>query len=359
MLDRKLTAVGLKSSISDFHPAYFAMVMSTGIISISSHLLEYHKIAEALVWLNFLFYFILWAITFTRILVYPKKILSDLSDHVRGVGFFSLVAGTCILGTQILVHFEAYDTAFIFLILGVILWIFFIYFVLTSLAVKEIKPSLEAGISGLWLLIVVSTQSISILSALLVPRRVKFPDEILFFALAMFLLGGMLYLVIINLIFYRLMFFKLNPESFYPNYWVNMGAVAISTLAGSTLTLNNSGSSILEQFIPFIKGLTLFFWAGATWWIPLLVMLEIWRHVINRIKISYSPQYWGLVFPLGMYTASTLRLSEAMNLEFLAVIPRYFFFVALLAWVITLIGLFKTLSRSIFHSRPETLSAEQ
>ncbi len=359
MLGRKLTAAGVKSSVSDFHPAYFAMVMSTGIISISSHLLGYQIIAEALIWLNLLFYFSLWAITLARILVYPEKILSDLSDHVRGVGFFSLVAGTCILGTQILVQFEANDTAFIFLISGIILWIFFIYFVLTSLAVKEIKPSLEAGISGLWLLIVVSTQSISILGALLAPHLVRFPDEILFFALAMFLLGGMLYLVIISLIFYRLMFFKLNPESFYPNYWVNMGAVAISTLAGSTLTLNNSGSSILEQFIPFIKGLTLFFWAGATWWIPLLVMLEIWRHVINRIKISYSPQYWGLVFPLGMYTASSLRLSEAMNLEFLSVIPRYFFFVALLAWVITLTGLLKTLSRSIFQSRPEPLSEEQ
>ena len=44
-----------------------------------------------------------------------------------------------------------------------------------------------------------------------------------------------MYISIISLIFYRYMFFKFSPADFVPSYWINMGAMAISTLAGSVL----------------------------------------------------------------------------------------------------------------------------
>jgi hypothetical protein len=38
-----------------------------------------------------------------------------------------------------------------------------------------------------------------------------------------------------------------------------MGAVAITTLAGSTLMLNAGRSEFLTELMPFLKGFTLFF----------------------------------------------------------------------------------------------------
>ena len=58
-----------------------------------------------------------------------------------------------------------------------------------------------------------------------------------------------------------------------------MGAVAITTLAGAKLILGAPEWSFLTEILPFLKGFTLFFWAWATWWIPLLFILGFWRHV--------------------------------------------------------------------------------
>jgi tellurite resistance protein TehA-like permease len=155
----------------------------------------------------------------------------------------------------------------------------------------------------------------------------------------MWLGGGMLYVWIISLIFYRYTFFTMSASDLSPPYWVNMGAVAISTLAGSLLVMAAPRSSLLMGLLPFVRGLTLMFWATATWWIPMLVILGIWRHVYHRFPIRYDPLYWGAVFPIGMYTVCTFRMAQALDTPFLMTIPRVSVYVAVTAWALAMIGL--------------------
>ena len=122
-------------------------------------------------------------------------------------------------------------------------------------------------------------------------------------------------------------------------------AMGYAVLAGARLILVANQWGFLAEISPFIKGFTLFFWAAGTWWIPLLFILGFWRHIYKRFPIRYDPQYWGMVFPLGMYTVCTFQLSRAINFEPLMIIPRYFVFIALLAWFAAFVGLLHGLLR--------------
>lgn len=156
---------------------------------------------------------------------------ADFVDHLRGPGFFTGVAATGVVGAQAIVLLGRRDVAWALWCAALLLWALLTYGIFAALTVKALKPPLERGINGGWLLAVVATQSIAVLSCLLAmgeagPAKLSLN----FLALSMWLAGGMLYV------------------------WIMARSLA-----------------------PFVKGFTIFYWATATWWIPMLLVLVAWR----------------------------------------------------------------------------------
>jgi len=328
----------IETGAETLFPGYFALVMATSAVSIASFLLGYLLVAHALVGLNWLFYLCLWALTLVRFVRFPRRVVDDLFDHQRAPGFFTLVAATCMLATQTILIAGGDAVGSCLWWFGLCLWFVIMYAFFTAVTIRQHKPTLAAGINGAWLIAAVATQSI-VASRGAVDGLSAPSPPIQFLCIAMFMIGCMLYLAIIPLIFYRLTFVRLASRDFSPPYWINMGAVAITTLAGATLILRIGHWPVLAPIAPFLPGFTLFFWAASTWWIPLLIALMAWRYVIRREVPSYEPALWGMVFPLGMYTTATFQLSRALGLDFLADISRGFIFLALAAWLAVFLGL--------------------
>jgi tellurite resistance protein TehA-like permease len=214
------------SALATMPPAYFALVMATGIVSIACDLLGLQAVAAALLWLNVAFYAALWILTVLRFVKFRERVIADLFDHGRAVGFFTTVAATCVLGSQLVIIADARSIAAYFWLAGILLWAVTTYTVFSVLTVKASKPSLAEGINGGWLVSVVAAQSVSVLGSQLATGFGPRASQVLFFTLAMWLGGGMLYIWIISLIVYRYTFFTMSPSDLAPPYWVNMGAVA-------------------------------------------------------------------------------------------------------------------------------------
>jgi tellurite resistance protein TehA-like permease len=324
---------------ADLPPGVFSFVMATGIVSTAVHLLGWTATSHTLLVINVAGFALLVVLSVLRLAIAGDRVLADLGDHGKAPGFLTTVAGTCVLGSQFIVIVPAYRVALALWMFGAVLWVVLIYAFFLLLTVRQEKPTLGVGMNGTWMLLVVGTQAVSVLGTLLAPVAGVPPVRLLGATLCLFLLGCMFYLLLFSLIIYRFLFFSVEPADLTPPYWINMGAVAITTLSGSLLVLHADSWMLLREILPFLKGFTLFFWATATWWIPLLLLLGAWRHVVRRVPLRYNIQFWSMVFPIGMYTVATTRLSAALDWPALRVVLPGLGAVAFLAWLFTLLGL--------------------
>lgn len=345
LLLRKLGAWS-DSQIATLYPGCFALVMATGIIS-NALFLEGHRAWSAVLFaVNLIAYPWLVFVTILRLLRFRQALRSDLFNPRLVFSFFTIVAGTDVFGVGL--HLRGFATAALLLwLFGLFVWFILIYF---SFAVLTFLNTAHGAnvVHGGWLIAIVGTESLVILGTLIAPAVGDLGRTVFVLIHMLWGVGLGLYGIFIVLFAHRIFFFDVEFDDITPLLWVVMGAAAITTNAGSTLILTESGMPFLQSMRPFIDGVTLIMWAWATWWIPLLLLFGIWKHGVWHVPLAYTPMLWSLVFPLGMYALASLRLSLAADFPPLRAISYSMVWVALAAWIATAVGLV-TASRESFR----------
>ncbi len=337
----------IRQGIAGLYPGYFALVMATGIISNALFLEHYRALSTVLFAVNLIAYPTLWLLTLLRVMSAGKALWADLTSPKLVFAFFTIVAATDVLGVGMNLRGWGHAATLMWL-LALILWVTLIYLsfgVLTFLNTAHGANVVHGG----WLIAIVGTESLVILGAAIAPNLGAQQQTVLVLIHMFWGVGLGLYGIFVTLFAYRIFFFDIAPDDITPLIWVVMGAAAISTNAGSVLILTDTGIAFLQSMRPFIDGVTLIMWAWATWWIPLLVLFGIWKHIIRRAPIVYTPMLWSLVFPLGMYALASLRLSLAADFQPLRLISGAMVWVAFAVWAVTAAGMTLSFFR---ESRP-------
>jgi tellurite resistance protein TehA-like permease len=326
------------SPIATLFPGYFALVMATGIVAVAASQQDIDWLADVLYVIAVGSYVVLLVLLAIRILRFWPRFVADLTNHARGFAFLTVVAATNVLAAASIVLHGWRDLAWVLWWASLVLWALLLYPTLIAVVIRADKPGLAGGINGSWFLLTVSTESIAVVAGLQLAKSDS--DLLAFVALAAFLLGIVLYLIVMTMVFLRWTFQPLDPTEADPPAWIAAGAVAITVLAGSNLLLaSEAGPARLARQAPFLEAAVVMAWATATFWFPLMIAIGVWRHIVRRLPLRYHPSYWAMVFPLGMYGAATFRMRAAVDLGALEWLPKFVLGVALLAWAVTFVGL--------------------
>lgn len=304
--------------------------MATGILSVAMTLLHFPVFSVVLFVVAAVALVTLVGLNAARFVRHRTEVIGDLLDPRTNVGFFTLVAGTGVVGVRFIADGHTAIAAALWGLAAVV-WVVLTYGLATVFVVAVEELSLST-ISANWYLMVVATQSLSVLATDLSARMN--PHPFLFAGFALWAIGLAQYVVLAIGVSARLLFGRVKPPDFTPHYWVSMGALAISSLAGSRLMAAAPRLSFLVGIRPFVGGTTLAVWAIAAWWIPLLVILEVWRLRRSDQPLRHDPRRWATVFPLGMFTVATTHLGAVIGIGTLITFAKGFLWVAVAAWVI-------------------------
>jgi tellurite resistance protein TehA-like permease len=317
-------------AIRDLHPACFAFVMATGIISIAAVDLGPSWLSLALLAVACASLVVLGTAFAARLVLFRPAVVADFQAPERVFGFFTIVAGSDVVGVRLAAAGHPVATA-VLAALAAAVWLPLTYGVPAGLLLARKVDSVLGGVDGAWLLWVVGTQSLSVAASALIAA---WPSAGLLAvaAVGLWSVGLLLYLLLVSLIMLRWLMMPMTAATLGPPYWILMGATAITVLAGAEILQVPGGLPVIRATAGFVEGASFALWAFGTWWIPLLIVLGLWRHVWRRWPLRYDTALWSVIFPLGMYSWATLSFGRAAHLTFMGPVSRGTFWVALVSW---------------------------
>ena len=310
--------------------------MASSIISIAFLIDKLTGISLVLEMISVVAYLILILANVVRFAGFRAAFLADVTNPARSFGYFTFVAGSGVLGSRMILGGQI-DVGVSLGAVAAVAWVVLAYGHGYSLLVHNDEPPTHL-VNGTWLVLTVGAQSVAVVAALLSSRVPAWNPWLWLSATCFWGVGVVFYFAVILAVMGRLFFTPTRARDVTPPYWINMGALAITTLAGARLVLASGHAVPLASLDGFVLGLTVVLWAFGTWWIPLLVVVGWWRYRRGGVPVHYEPGLWSMVFPLGMYTVSTVVLSTIPGLHVLAAIFPYGLGVAAAAWAATMAG---------------------
>jgi tellurite resistance protein TehA-like permease len=336
-------------AVETLTPGYFALVMASGIISVGMHLQGLNVLAHVLLVICAVAFVVLLVLNVWRAMRYREAMVADFMAPERAFGFFTLVAGTNVLGVRLGVQGWHWATGILLGFSGLV-WLVLGYVVpWTAVLSRRERPVVKAA-NGTWFIWVVASQSVAVAAASLEPVAEPIRRELALLAVGSWSVGVFLYVAAAIFVSLRMMTYDLRPEDLTPPYWVAMGAVAITVLAGARI-VEMADAPMVAVTRDLVAGLAVVFWSFATWLIPVLVAAGWWRHWHWKVPLRYEATLWSIIFPLGMYAVAGIYLGEADRLPVVAGIGAAELWVAFAAFVLVFVTMVRHVWQTVFVPR--------
>src|SRR6266542_2908669 len=111
------------NSVRDLPPNIFAIVMATGIVALAMNAAGWPAGGRVLFWVGLAAYGVLWVLTAARCARHWSAVRADLTAHAKAPGFFTVVAGTGVLGSGCVLLHDALGAGTALWLVALALWV--------------------------------------------------------------------------------------------------------------------------------------------------------------------------------------------------------------------------------------------
>ncbi len=324
--------------IKNFTPSWFASVMGTGILAITSLFYSQYipflkNLAHILFYFNVILFFALLVPWILRWILFRKDALKDLEHPIISNFYPTMSVGMLVLAADFIVIGKNFGIAEIFWFIGAFLTIFFS--ILTPYIMFKGKHVKIDHINPAWFIPPVGLIVIPIAGSLIIPHFSGITQEFIIF-LNYFGWGSgfFIYLALLAIAMYRFILHHPLPNTLSPTIWINLGPIGAGTVALVNLIKNSPFITMHEPF--FIFGFL--FWGFGIWWIIMAIAMTL--HYIKRLKLPYAMSWWAFTFPLGAYVAASHTISSIFKIQLIDYIGFALYWLLVIFWLITFVKTF-------------------
>ncbi len=200
--------------------------------------------------------------------------------------------------------------------------------------------------TAVWLMPVVPAEVTAASGGLLVPHLLSLGLErtITVVSMVQWALSVPIAFLILGVLFLRLVLHKLPPSEMAISTWISLG-----TLGTGVMGLIDLGRQMPLLFGAVGHGMyggavlgALALWGFGTWWLVMSMLFTV--HYARR-GLPFNLGWWGLTFPLGVFTAGTNFLYAALKVPMLEVFAVAFFLLLASFWALVA-------TRTLWHLLP-------
>ncbi|WP_066639491.1 tellurite-resistance/dicarboxylate transporter [Desulfolucanica intricata] len=338
----------LNNSIRGFSPAWFASVMGTGILAITSKFYAdfiplLQDVSVVLGAINMVLFLVLIIPWIWRWFGYKEQALADLHAPVIGQFYATMPIACLVLAADLLVIGPDYlgltvslELARWFWGIGVILAIIMavtipiLYFINPDIKKEALNPA--------WFMPPVSLIVVPVAGAKLIPYwPFELQVPLLIINLISWSCGFFLYLMLSTACFYRFICCSPLPGFLAPTMWINLGPIGVGTIAllnlapVSTFYFGNVMAGVINMF-------GLIFWGFGFWWLIMALFTTVWY--FRKNNLPYAMSWWAFTFPLGAYTGATYLIADIFNISVIKYYGFACYWLLFIFWFIVVIKTF-------------------
>lgn len=322
----------------NFAPGWFASVMGTGVLALTTlHLSHEQSWLEPVAWglhyFNLLWFAVLALPWLWRWLAFREAAVNTLKHPLQANFYPTFSIALLVIALQWLQFGQHVDLALWFWWSGALLTYAFSFAILfhmfrgDSVTLDHVTPAKYIPAVGLVVMPLAGAPLLAHTSGLL-------HEVILLMNVLGFGAGAMTYLALLSLVSFRKYLHKPALGILTPTVWIQLAPIGVIPV--SLLNLSKQLPFIAAQEVAAV--LAFIVWGFGVWWLLMAILLTLAAKREGQLPFALS--WWAFTFPLGAFVSESFRVSQIMQFELAHCIGVAAWALLCVLWSITL---YKTL----------------